>query len=121
MAALTKITDLAGFEERVALHANLPAVLEPAVVHVLPWLEFTCGVCLALGYAAREAALIATVLLAAFLVHGLVNYGERDCGCFLFPSLLPPGQAWWQPVRNALLIGVSVLLWTGRDSFSGGS
>jgi uncharacterized membrane protein YphA (DoxX/SURF4 family) len=123
MAALTKITDLAGFEEQVALHANLPPVLETAVVYILPWLELTCGACLALGYAAREAALVATVLLAAFLVHGLVNYAERDCGCFLFPSLVPPGQAWWQPVRNALLIGVSVVVWLPRGqraSSSGG-
>lgn len=111
MAALTKITDLAGFEEQVRLHAELPPPLEAVVIAVLPWLELTCGVCLALGYAAREALLIAGVLLAAFVVQSLRQYAERDCGCFLFPELLPASPPWWLPVRNLALLVAAVVGW----------
>jgi putative oxidoreductase len=114
MAALTKITDLAGFEDRVVLHATLPPVLENALIAILPWLELTCGACLALGYARREAALIASVLLAAFIAHGIVNFSERDCGCFLFPDLLPLNQTWWQPTRNLVLLAASIVVWAER-------
>ena len=113
MAALTKITDLGAFEEQVRLHADLPLWLETLVIHVLPWLELTCGACLALGYAVREAALLVTLLLVAFLVHALRNYAERDCGCFIFPSLVPAQQAWWPAVRNALLLLTGILVCTG--------
>ena len=111
MAALTKITDLAGFEDQIVLHAGLPASLEIAVVHVLPWLELTCGTCLAVGYASREAALVAAMLLAAFIVHGMLNLAERDCGCFLFPSVLAVSPPWWQPARNVLLLAASIVVW----------
>ncbi len=111
MAALTKITDLAAFEEQVRLHADLPPALETIVIAVLPWLELTCGVCLALGYATREAFLIATVLLAAFLVQSLRQYAERDCGCFLFPELLTAMPPWWLPVRNGGLLAAGAVGW----------
>jgi hypothetical protein len=55
-AALGKIIDLRAFETHVALHANLPAIVEWPVIRILPWLELTCGFCLAVGYARREAA-----------------------------------------------------------------
>jgi uncharacterized membrane protein YphA (DoxX/SURF4 family) len=110
MAALTKITDLAGFEDQIVLHAGLPSGLDITVVHILPWLELTCGACLALGYASREAALVTAVLLAAFIVHGLFNFAERDCGCFLFPGLLAVSPPWWQPARNVLLLAASILV-----------
>lgn len=115
MAALTKITDLAGFEDQVILHAGLPAPLDIVAIAVLPWLELICGMCLALAYARREAALITTILLAVFLVHGVINYSERDCGCFLFPNLLPPSQPWWLPARNTLLLAGSILVWLERS------
>src|SRR5947209_15388966 len=112
MAALTKITDLAGFEEQARLHADLPPTLEATVIAGLPWIELTCGVCLALGYAAREALLIAIALLAAFLVQSLRQYAERDCGCFLFPEVLPTPPAWWVPLRNLGLLVVGLVGWT---------
>ncbi len=116
MAAVTKVTDLGRFEEQTVLHAHLPPWAETAVVDTLPWLELVCGAALALGYAPREAALVAGVLLAAFLVHHLVNHAERDCGCFLFPGLVPAELSWWPPVRDALLLTVAAGVWWGYRS-----
>jgi uncharacterized membrane protein YphA (DoxX/SURF4 family) len=108
MAALTKITDPEAFRERVLHDAHLPWGLAVAVVRVLPWLELTCGVCLALAYAAREAALLVAILLALFLVHALVYHAEPDCGCFLVPLPQPVDAAWWPPLRNGLLLACAV-------------
>jgi putative oxidoreductase len=112
MAAVTKIVNPEAFRDRVLQEAHLPLDLARAVIWVLPWLELTCGACLALGYAVREAALLVSILLGLFTLHALLNLSEADCGCFLTP-LPEPALAWWPPVRNALLLACGVrVLWS---------
>jgi uncharacterized membrane protein YphA (DoxX/SURF4 family) len=106
-AAIGKITDLRAFESHVSLRANLPASAEWIVIRILPWLELTCGLCLALGYARREAAAIACALLFLFIVHGLIHWAE-PCSCFLFAALEQNAPSWWPTLRNLLLLGCGV-------------
>src|SRR5262249_9136296 len=73
------------------------------VAAVLPWLELTCGVCLAFGWAVREAALLLAILLVGLLGYSLTHLGQTDCHCFLFPTPTPE-SVWWPPVRNGLLL-----------------
>jgi uncharacterized membrane protein YphA (DoxX/SURF4 family) len=110
-AALTKITDADTFRDHVLDQAHLPLTVARLVIWILPWLELTCGACLALGYAVREAALLVSILLVLFTIHALANWTETDCGCFLTP-VLQPGFPWWPPLRNCLLLasGVGVML-----------
>lgn len=115
MAAVTKVTDLRGFEDQVLLHANLSPWLAGGVVKVLPWLELTCGVCLVLGYAAREAALLTGLMLFSFLVRGLLAPPEVECGCFLFPTPAAFAAGRWQVVRDLLLLLCSVRVTWGKD------
>ena len=107
-AAVTKIADPETFRDNVLDKAHLPLYVARAVIWVLPWLELTCGACLALGYAVREAALLVGVLLVLFTIHALVNTTEEDCGCFLAP-FPQPGLAWWPAIRNGFLLACSVL------------
>ena len=102
MAAVTKIADPAAFTDRL-VHSGLPFRVVQAVAVVLPWLELTCGVCLVLGQAVREAALLSAVLLVGLLVYALTHLGQSDCHCFLFPGR-EPQWIWWPPFRNALLL-----------------
>ena len=104
LAALSKITDLAGFEDRLILRGELPAWVVWPLVYILPWLELTCGLCLVLRYAVREAALLTCLLLAAFLVFGLWHGSDADCGCLLIPGLPRDMPAWWFPVRDGVLL-----------------
>jgi uncharacterized membrane protein YphA (DoxX/SURF4 family) len=104
MAAISKITDLCGFEDQILSRSALPDLVGLLVVKILPWLELTCGVCLALGYAVREAAACCSFLLVLFLIATFRDPVEADCGCFLFPTLAPPGWSWWLPARNGLLL-----------------
>src|SRR6516165_132373 len=85
MAALTKITDLSRFADEMVLHSGMPYYPAVAIAAILPWLELTCGLCLAAGYAVREAALILLLLLLGFLCYSVTHLGQPDCHCFLFP------------------------------------
>jgi putative oxidoreductase len=111
MAAVTKITDLSGFADEIVLHSDLAYYPATVVAAVLPWLELTCGVCLALGVAVREAALILSVLLLALLCYAVTHLGQADCHCFLFPTRTQE-SIWWPPLRNGLLLFCA--LWTCR-------
>src|SRR5581483_9777903 len=112
MAAVTKVTDLHVFEDRVRLHVRLPEFILVLVVRTLPWLELTCGMCLALGWAVREAGLLTALMLLGFLGHSLTASADSDCGCFLFPQPLSTGWAGWPPLRNGVLLlcGLCVVL-----------
>jgi len=103
MAAVSKLTDVRGFEDRVVRDAGLPYRASLVVAAVLPWLELTCGLCLALGWAVREAATILTSLLAGLVIYAVVNRGQADCRCFFFPTR-EPQWTWWTPARNAVLL-----------------
>jgi uncharacterized membrane protein YphA (DoxX/SURF4 family) len=107
MAAVSKLTDLRTFAAQVERDSGLPDRVNRIVGVVLPWLELTCGACLALGQAVREAALVLSILLVALLIYALTHLGASDCHCFLFPGR-EPQWAWWGPVQNALLLACAV-------------
>ncbi len=111
-AALTKITDLDTFRDNVLDQAHLPLAMARLVIWILPWLELTCGACLALGYGVREAALLMCILLALFTAHLIANGTGTDCGCFLTP-VLQPESPWWPPLRNIFLLACGVrVVWS---------
>ena len=87
----------------MAVAARCTSMVTNASPLLLPWLELTCGVCLALGQAVREAALLSAVLLVGLLAYALTHLGQPDCHCFLFPGSEPEWM-WWPPVRNGLLL-----------------
>jgi putative oxidoreductase len=117
MAALSKLANPHEFSDRLLLHSHIPHGLGVVVVAVLPWLELTCGICLALGYAVREAALILTVLLVLFVVYLLAFAGETPCGCFVFmPAASKSSPMWLQLVRDVvLLIAAGIVIWKHPD------
>ncbi len=111
MAALSKLAGPHEFSDRLLLHSKMPHWLGVGVVAVLPWLELTCGICLALGYAVREAALILAVLLVLFVVYLLAFAGETPCGCFVFlPAMSKPSPMWVQLVRDAVLLAMAAMV-----------
>ncbi len=103
-AAVTKITDLAAFENQVLLHSNLPYAVGVAVVVILPWLELVCGICLALGHAVREAAAVIAVLLVLFIAYSLAFRTGPDCHCFFVRLPLAETGWWWPPLRNLIFL-----------------
>lgn len=124
MAAVSKIVNLRDFENQVLIHSPLPDALAKVLprgniplsfsliricVLALPWLELICGLCLILGRAVRESALIITLLLSLFIAQALV-FRSEDCHCFFFPTFAPAFAWWWHPLRDALLLSCSLYL-----------
>jgi uncharacterized membrane protein YphA (DoxX/SURF4 family) len=105
-----KVIEPSAFRDRLIDQVGLPAVLALVVAASLPWLELVCGLCLALGYAVREAAVILAVLLIGFTAYSLTHLGDADCGCFVFPQWTMNTPAWWPPLRNVLLLACSVVV-----------
>ena len=104
MAGITKTADQDGFALRVRLHSGLPGPLAEAGAALLPWLELTCGFCLVLGTARREAAALLAAVLLFVSGYTLLHRGATDCGCFLFPEMFPDtAGVGWRLGRNAVL------------------
>jgi putative oxidoreductase len=108
-AAITKIIDLAGFEDRLFMQSPLPIPFASAVARILPWLELTLAFCLLLGRAVREAALLAAILLAAFLIYTAFFATTADCGCLLFPITESAPPRSWLLVRDVLALAVAIV------------
>jgi uncharacterized membrane protein YphA (DoxX/SURF4 family) len=114
-AGASKLLDLSQFVDRLVVHSPLRAEIARAAALFLPWLELTCGVCLAVGYAVREAATIVAVLLLMFLGYSLFFRIEGDCGCFIIPQWTA-AHWWWTPLRNLLLLPCAVLVMLNSGS-----
>ena len=110
LAAVTKIIDLAGFEDRLLVHSPLPGPVAFAVARTLPWLELTIAFCLLLNRAAREAAALAAILLAAFLVYTAFFASGGDCGCLLFPITESAPPRSWLLVRDVLALAAAIAI-----------
>lgn len=117
VAGAGKVTDLAAFADLVLVHSAAPYYVGVVAAAWFPWLELTCGVCLALGYAIREVACILSVLLLGLLAYSLASFGDpAACGCFLLPVKTEWMPAWWPPTRNGGLLLVSLWLAWQRES-----
>ena len=84
-AALSKITDPAGFAQAVDSYELLPHEWVAPLAYLLPWLELFCGLALVSGLAARGAVVWISLLLVVFLTALGINLArglEVDCACF---------------------------------------
>ena len=114
-AAYAKLLDPATGVRAVRAFRLVPDPLEPAVGYGLPVLELLLAVLLVAGVAVRLAAVLAGVLLAAF-VAGIGSAWARglsiDCGCFGGGGDVAPGQTAYgtEIVRDSALLLVALAL-----------
>jgi uncharacterized membrane protein YphA (DoxX/SURF4 family) len=115
-SALLGVVFLASGAAKIAARDGWPAQAREmgaptAVVPVLPWVEIVLGAVLVSQIAARLAGLVSVLLLLAFtaLIVVRLREGRRPpCACFGAWSAKPLG--WGHVVRNALLLGLAVLV-----------
>lgn len=120
-AALPKIADPPGFAEALHAYRLLPEAALAPLALTLPWLELGMGLALIAGSARRSAALLAFILLAAFmgaLALNLARGNPVDCGCFgASPVIRSVAERLrgmrWDLLRDALLALVAMLVLLG--------
>jgi uncharacterized membrane protein YphA (DoxX/SURF4 family) len=84
-AGIAKIADLEHFHSQVHAYELLPHALEAPFAYTLPFVEAGIGLYLALGLLVRPAAILGSVLMAAFIgamVQAWARGLSLDCGCF---------------------------------------
>lgn len=85
VAALAKIGDVSAFAEQIHNFRMMPVWPENLVAMTLPWIELLAGMSLLLGIRPRSGGVIATGLMAFFLVAvaiAMVRGLDIECGCF---------------------------------------
>jgi uncharacterized membrane protein YphA (DoxX/SURF4 family) len=120
-----KVNDLDGSVRAVNAYRLMPFEAAEVVGSVLPLVEIVIGLLLVLGMATRLMAILATLLLVAF-IGGIVSAWARglsiDCGCFggggdLAANERPRYAA--EIVRDAgLLLGAGLLAFRPKTRFS---
>ena len=84
-AALPKIGDLESFAGQIHNYRLLWLPLENLLAMTLPWIELVIGLALVLGIRSRSGAMLATGLMAVFMVaiaQAVARDLNIDCGCF---------------------------------------
>jgi uncharacterized membrane protein YphA (DoxX/SURF4 family) len=112
-ASLDKLGEAVTFAKIIQAYQILPDRLVPIASVVIPWLEFSTGLSLILGYRWKGAALVYCALMTGYtfglginLLRGVV----MSCGCF---SMLDSEPVTWKTVgRDMALLapGLWVLL-----------
>lgn len=119
LASYDKLGDAAHFSKAVENYQVLPAAMVPLAAVVIPWLEFFTGLCLALGWRFRAAALVMCLLMAVYslsLSINLLRGVEMNCSCFSKDSL--EKITWWTVLRDLLLLFMGWIAMTSRSSLA---
>jgi len=116
-----KVVDPSSSVAAVRAYQLLPAGLERPVGWGLPFVEIVLGLLLVVGAFTRVLAVVAAVLLAAFVV-GVVSAAARgltiDCGCFGSGGTVAAGQTRYtgEVLRDVgLLLLAGWLVWQPRS------
>lgn len=123
-SGVAKAGDPLGTEVAVRAYSLLPTGLVAPVAVALPWVEIALALLLVAGLAIRPAAVLAALLMAAFIA-GVASAAARglsiDCGCFGGGGAVAPGQTRYNEeiVRDAVFLLLSAyLVWRPLSPFS---
>ena len=114
-AGIVKAREPLLFAQTVRAYEVLPLLLIHPFAVIVPWVEITAGICLALGLWTRSAALAVLLLLLGFeaaLGVNLYRGASFSCGCF---ALDGTGASLYEALlRNVLLITAALVLFGVR-------
>jgi len=108
-AAASKVPDLAAFAQDVANYRIVPPALVPYAAAAVVGIEIVTGIALVTGIAARPAAILASILLIAFiafLAQALLRGIDLRCGCFGGNE----PATWWTVLRDLLLLAAAIAI-----------
>jgi uncharacterized membrane protein YphA (DoxX/SURF4 family) len=109
LAAVSKIVDLSGFVDQLALRSPLSVPVARVLGTFLPWLELSCAFCLLLNVYRQESALILAILLILFIGYDFWLAADVNCGCFPFPrTVLESSVVFSTLPRNLFLLACAI-------------
>jgi hypothetical protein len=112
-AGLSKLLNRQPFADAVMAYRLLPERASKLIGMLLPFLETSCGVALALGIFARPTALLVASLLIAFIFAVAVNLRRGrpiDCGCVgATVGRASSTISWWTVARNMMFLAMAAL------------
>jgi uncharacterized membrane protein YphA (DoxX/SURF4 family) len=117
-AALSKVTDAAGFAMSVRGYKIVPFELSNVFALSVAWTELVAGVMLILGIWTRKAAaaiLILLVMFIAAIAMVLVRGMTVECGCFGEGG---SATSWMLILRNLGLAVAAILVTGWNDGFA---
>lgn len=113
-ASLHKIAEPATFALDVATYQLLPLWAINPFALTVPWLELWVGILLMLGIRVRAAALVTSLLMAAFMValgFALAKGLDLSCGCFASQATAKHDPISYKTmVRDAIWFGLSLII-----------
>jgi uncharacterized membrane protein YphA (DoxX/SURF4 family) len=122
-ASIDKIAHPAEFAKIVSNYQILPGQLINSVAIVLPWLEAILGLFILCGWCLPGAAVLANLLLLAFLgaLCSTVARGiDINCGCFSVKAAAPQHIVWPLALDFLfLLLGTAVAIHVFRARSAG--
>jgi putative oxidoreductase len=118
-ASLDKLGNPVAFSGAVASYRVLPPALIPLAAIVVSWLEFFAGLCLALGFQWRGAALVFFALMgmyASTMAWDLLRGVDLNCKCFNIQSTEP--ATWLTVLRDVLLFAMGWIVLFSRRTYA---
>jgi uncharacterized membrane protein YphA (DoxX/SURF4 family) len=118
-ASLDKLGDPAKFLQVVENYHIPPQNLLPLAAVVIPWLEFFAGLCLALGFKWRGAALIFCALMGFYtlaLAWNLSQGAEMNCGCFSMDAV--EKLTGWTVLRDLVFLGMGLVVLCAKQTYA---
>ncbi|HPS64761.1 MAG TPA: MauE/DoxX family redox-associated membrane protein [Ignavibacteria bacterium] len=112
-AALPKIFDPQAFAKAVGNYEMLPVWLAHLAAMVIPYIEFFAGTFLIIGKFKKEAALIISAMLVAFLI-ALVSALSRGlniaCGCFSLDNAGSTSDIVLRIIEDVLMLSGALII-----------
>ena len=116
-AGAVKALDVPAFAGQVAAYQLLPYAWNYAVAATLPYVELLAGALLLINLRVKPAALLASLLNAAFIVvllSVLARGLNIDCGCFGPDAGTTPLQALG---RDLVLLALAIAVYRQHDRY----
>jgi len=114
-ASIDKILNPGEFAKIIYGYAVFPEISINVIAIFLPYVECLTGLCLITGFLSRSALVIINGLLVGFILligFNLFRGHTFDCGCFSVSETQAAASAWSLLIRDFLLLGAGVFLWT---------
>jgi uncharacterized membrane protein YphA (DoxX/SURF4 family) len=118
-ASSDKLGDPGKFLKIIENYHVLPADLLPLAAVVIPWLEFFTGLCLAVGFQWRGAALLFCALMGIYtlaLAWNLAQGTEMNCGCFAMDAT--EKLTGWTVLRDLMFFLAGLFVLNAKQTYA---